>query len=272
MFELDSDDRHAIAALESARETSVPTRLLREAAILVPCAVIFYFAVAWGDGAALWIGPGLYAGYRIYLSFVDLARDRRIGEILRAFEDGQLGPASGASVAPERTDEPAGAAREDAARRVPSHPHMRSHPRSHGDGHVHEHPHDHDHDHHHGHHHVHSDECAHGPSHALWAAESGDAEDTDDARAGPVELRLPRGRRGRREEDLEPEELIAECFAAASAETALASEHYRVAAKRFRAGKVPRGCAHAFAAFGHLQEARRAARAAATIHADRAGT
>ena len=239
MFELDSDDRLAIATLQSARETSVPTRLLREAAILVPCAVIFYFAVAWGDGAALWIGPGLYAGYRIYLSFVDLARDRRLGEIIRAYEDGLVGSACAApgtllSAGEGRGPEPA---RHSSPAHGPSPAHR----------HTSECGHDHDHD--------------HGPSHSLWAGEPGEGEEDSVGERVPMKGR---------ELHLEPEEAIAECFASASEETALASEHYRLAAKRFRAGKVPRGCAHAFAAFGHLQDARRAARAAASIHADHA--
>jgi len=232
MFELDSDDRHAIASLQSERETSVPTRLLREAAILVPCAVIFYFAVAWGDGAALWIGPGLYAGYRIYLSFVDLARDRRIGEIIRAYEDGLVGEPSPSGDAPCPQPDECGPCCGP------------------------------DHDHGHDHEHVHGHEHEHGPSHALWGSEHREEE----PEVGQGRSVAPR--KARREARSDPEEAIAACFASAAEETALASEHYRRAAKRFRAGRVPRGCAHALAAFGHLREARRAARAAAAIHAD----
>lgn len=224
MFELGSEDRLAIATLQSPREMSVPTRLLREAAILVPCAVIFYFAIAWGDGAALWIGPGLYAGYRIYLSFAELSRDRRLGEILRAFEDGLVPAHSSVSAVPRAAaDVPESCC--SGAGLAHSHSHSHAALPLHDD--------DHEHEHHHGHHHEH------------------------DREEEPDEIHL------------DPEEAIAACFESAAEDTAIASEHYRLAAKRFRAGKVPRGCAHAFAAFGHLQEARRAARAAASIHADR---
>lgn len=87
MLQLDADDRLAIASLQSPRETSVSVRIVREAAILIPCATIFWFARTWGDRAAPVIGFGLYAGYQIYLSFTELIRNRRIGEILISYEE-----------------------------------------------------------------------------------------------------------------------------------------------------------------------------------------
>lgn len=87
MLQLDADDRLAIASLQSPRETSISVRIAREAAIFIPCATIFWFALVWGDRAAPVIGFGLYAGYQIYLSFSELIRNRRIGEILISYEE-----------------------------------------------------------------------------------------------------------------------------------------------------------------------------------------
>jgi hypothetical protein len=92
MIELDADDRLAISRLQSSRETSFVQLAVREAALLIPCAVIVWFAAFWGDKAAILVGPGLYAAYKIYAAVLDLLRDRRLGEVILALEE-ELGRA-----------------------------------------------------------------------------------------------------------------------------------------------------------------------------------
>ena len=48
------------------------------------------------------------------------------------------------------------------------------------------------------------------------------------------------------------------------------ARHLRVAAKHFRDKNVPRGCAHAFAAHGHMKRAQDHVDHRAVIHADHA--
>jgi HEPN domain-containing protein len=55
-------------------------------------------------------------------------------------------------------------------------------------------------------------------------------------------------------------------FDAAADELERAVEHLRVAATHFRDGEVPRACAHAFAAEGHMIEARRQVEHRAVVH------
>jgi hypothetical protein len=50
-------------------------------------------------------------------------------------------------------------------------------------------------------------------------------------------------------------EAAARLYDEAAQELERATGHCRVAAEHFRGGEVPRGAAHAWAAFGHLQEA-----------------
>ncbi len=56
----------------------------------------------------------------------------------------------------------------------------------------------------------------------------------------------------------------------AAAELERAAAHLRVTAQHFRERDVPRGCAHAFAATGHLANAEVTIRAMAQRHASRA--
>lgn len=53
----------------------------------------------------------------------------------------------------------------------------------------------------------------------------------------------------------EPLEATAKLYVQAAKELDLAARHCEVAADHFRAGNVPRGSAHAWAARGHLLEA-----------------
>jgi hypothetical protein len=54
---------------------------------------------------------------------------------------------------------------------------------------------------------------------------------------------------------------------AAAAELELAAEHCRTAARHYRGHEVPRGAAHAWAAFGHLRRAQDALDEQARTHA-----
>jgi hypothetical protein len=56
----------------------------------------------------------------------------------------------------------------------------------------------------------------------------------------------------------------------ASAQLERASSHCRVAARHFRNGEVPRGAAHAWAAFGHLTVAEEHLRDQARQHSEHA--
>jgi hypothetical protein len=65
-------------------------------------------------------------------------------------------------------------------------------------------------------------------------------------------------------------EHVAELFESAAAEFEKAAQHCRVAAKHFRGGEVPRGCAHGFAAQGHSSNADESMDNAARLHSTRA--
>lgn len=65
---------------------------------------------------------------------------------------------------------------------------------------------------------------------------------------------------------------VAELFALAANELEKAAQHFRIAAEHFRNGEVPNGCAHAFAAQGHLRQADETHGHASTIHAAHALT
>ncbi len=61
-------------------------------------------------------------------------------------------------------------------------------------------------------------------------------------------------------------------FERAAAELETAARHCRIAAQHFEDQLVPRGCAHGFAALGHVAEAQERLVAATRLHASRAGT
>lgn len=187
MIELDSRDRWLLASLRSPERTSIGPWLVRESAVLIPCAVIFWFAAIYADAAALVLGPALYVVYRVYLSHQTLQRDRRLGEIVDSLE--------------EERQKWAGI--------------------------------------------------------ALLLDEAEIEEDADADTTGEEASDVP--------SDVPSE--VAECLERAAEETESASGHYRRAAEYYRSGKVPRGSAHALAALGHLQDARREARIATAIHA-----
>ena len=64
---------------------------------------------------------------------------------------------------------------------------------------------------------------------------------------------------------------VARNLDAAAAELDRAAAHLRVAAVHFRSGRVPPGCAHAFAAEGHMARARGVVDGCAVTHAAHAG-
>ena len=69
-----------------------------------------------------------------------------------------------------------------------------------------------------------------------------------------------------------PREMVAERFDRAAAELRTAADHLDIAAGHFRAGEVPRGCAHGFAAEGHMVNARRLVDENAVVHSEHAST
>jgi hypothetical protein len=64
-------------------------------------------------------------------------------------------------------------------------------------------------------------------------------------------------------------EAAAELYERAAAELDRASRHCRTAARHFREREVPRGTAHAWAAFGHVLTAEDALRSQAQAHASK---
>ncbi len=64
-------------------------------------------------------------------------------------------------------------------------------------------------------------------------------------------------------------EQAAEQYEQAAAELEHAAQHLRTTARHFRDGEVPRGCAHAWAATGHIQSAETLLNALAVLHASR---
>ena len=55
----------------------------------------------------------------------------------------------------------------------------------------------------------------------------------------------------------------------AAAELEAAVQHLRTTARHFRDGEVPRGCAHSWAAWGHLVSAENLLKTLAELHASR---
>jgi 1-aminocyclopropane-1-carboxylate deaminase/D-cysteine desulfhydrase-like pyridoxal-dependent ACC family enzyme len=64
-------------------------------------------------------------------------------------------------------------------------------------------------------------------------------------------------------------EEAAKLYDAAAEELEQAVAHCRTAARHFRDGVVPRGAAHAWAAFGHIKTAEESLEAQARAHAER---
>ncbi len=60
---------------------------------------------------------------------------------------------------------------------------------------------------------------------------------------------------------------VASLFDETAHELQQAAEHYLEAARHFREGEVPRGCAHEMAARGYINRAELKSREAADIHA-----
>jgi hypothetical protein len=65
-------------------------------------------------------------------------------------------------------------------------------------------------------------------------------------------------------------EALAARYDQAADELEAAVHHLRTAAQRFRDADVPRGCAHAFAAYGHMHTAQGQIDLNAVIHASKA--
>ncbi len=55
----------------------------------------------------------------------------------------------------------------------------------------------------------------------------------------------------------------------AASELERAAHHLRITARHFREDDVPRGCAHAFAALGHMRTAQSAVDELAVLHASK---
>ena len=64
-------------------------------------------------------------------------------------------------------------------------------------------------------------------------------------------------------------EEVARRYEQAAAECEVAALHLRTTARHFRDGEVPRGCAHAWAAWGHISGGERLLRETAELHASR---
>lgn len=65
-------------------------------------------------------------------------------------------------------------------------------------------------------------------------------------------------------------ETVAELLRGTATQLDTAAAHLRTAAGHFDGGEVPRGCAHTFAAEGHLAAVRRALEIASELHAGHA--
>jgi hypothetical protein len=65
----------------------------------------------------------------------------------------------------------------------------------------------------------------------------------------------------------DPRDVAAREFDAAAQELDLAARHLRTTARHFRDRDVPRACAHAYAAYGHMIAAQRTVDERAGIHA-----
>ena len=72
------------------------------------------------------------------------------------------------------------------------------------------------------------------------------------------------------EDTLAALETAAARYERSAEELEAAVHHLRVAAQHFREQNVPRGCAHAFAAHGHMHQARTLLDENAVLHASKA--
>ena len=70
----------------------------------------------------------------------------------------------------------------------------------------------------------------------------------------------------------DPRDEVAAVFKEAAKELERAAAHCRIAALHYEDREVPRGCAHAFAAVGHLKQAERFIDRNATFHSSKART
>ncbi|HZT95767.1 MAG TPA: hypothetical protein VFB34_02910 [Chloroflexota bacterium] len=70
-------------------------------------------------------------------------------------------------------------------------------------------------------------------------------------------------------EDRRPQDIAAERFERSAEELEMAARHLRVAGKHMRDREVPRACAHAFAARGHMITASRLMDENAVLHASK---
>jgi hypothetical protein len=68
---------------------------------------------------------------------------------------------------------------------------------------------------------------------------------------------------------METREASAQAFEQLAADLEKAAAHYRVAAGHFRAQEVPRACAHACAAQGHVETVQEGHRRWLRLHAER---
>ena len=69
---------------------------------------------------------------------------------------------------------------------------------------------------------------------------------------------------------IDTREAAAQQYEAAAAELERAAAHLRLTATHFRGAEVPRGCAHAFAALGHLSTVQKQLNDLAALHATKA--
>ena len=70
----------------------------------------------------------------------------------------------------------------------------------------------------------------------------------------------------------DPRDEVAAVFKEAAKELERAAAHCRIAALHYEDRKVPRGCAHAFAAIGHLKQAANFIDGNAIFHSGKAQT
>lgn len=69
------------------------------------------------------------------------------------------------------------------------------------------------------------------------------------------------------DESLTAREMMAQGYERAADELELAVRHLRTAARHLHEQNVPRGCAHAFAAYGHIRSCEREIDENAILHA-----
>jgi hypothetical protein len=70
----------------------------------------------------------------------------------------------------------------------------------------------------------------------------------------------------------DPRDKVAAAFKEAAVELERAAAHCRIAALHYEDREVPRGCAHAFAAIGHIRQAENSIDENAILHSGKART